>query len=543
MKNKKAQACLAATALVLNGCANALTNIAHWQGNGILDPEPIGADENTPHPGKGHNSGKDSIPSTLMRGTAPTAKDLAAYQPLLDAQSDLTDASDQVALKQKALEDAKAEAAAARTKASDAADALRVATDASQAADAALKAAPNDAAVQAAAVAARKDLEEKHQDASDANNYVPIADDNVHRAGIELIKAKSKETIMAAIEQDQANQLAAERYTTPDGVGAISPNSAFFKLQYDSSDAPTDSAKAIAYLNSGVSMSNYMCERWFHQLGASSVTLNQTGDTLSALGSLTTVIMGAAETSPKTLGLVGGLFGFGKASLDSVEANYILSADLAEVHRSVTNYRATYAASILVGNTYDFQSALQTLTAYDNTCSQLGVKTFITRQVASGSEQKPVKNPESEFEDQALKTFAAKYASQVFAKKPDGTDIVPLYAYLVLASADQKKTLAAGAVKPFLTDGTTDIAFADKQSAQTFQSMLSKRGVLGLVSARAEAYLAALPAKAAEQPAVTEAQTPADNASGTPVALPETPPQPTNATTGQPAASIPENKS
>jgi len=422
--------------IFLSGCADFLTSMAKWQDAGILNPPPIRVTK---------RDKQEDAQVALLTGTKPyppskyqTDAYVAAAKDMAGAKFDSETANRQYAAAVTDEKSARDKAAASgatdadRTAASVKYDALRQATEQKAMADARL-----------------------------------------------------------LVATDEFNDAVASLDRTRNGtdVGAISPEGAFFTVQRQSSAAPQDSDKALQYLWTGITVSNFMCQRWFTELGADAVTLRQTSDALSATGSLVTVMAGALDSSPRSLAAAGGLFGIGKQSLDAITANYIFSPDLAAVQRSLNAYRTIYAKSLLaLPGGYNFASATDALTTYDNTCSQLGVKTFVTQQVTKENNTPSVSE---QLNKDALRSFATKYAKKFFSKGDLTADeIVPLYSLLYLSPTSEQATTAKKVLSPLLDND--QIGFIDGQSKDKFLAALQSEGILALVDVSARQYLASL---------------------------------------------------
>ena len=172
-----------------------------------------------------------------------------------------------------------------------------------------------------------------------------------------------------------ANPAAADRLrgATPDMTcagGAKGTRFAFFCRQQAAERDGSSPEDARQYLAAGLTLSNELCDAWFTRLQVTQVTLRQTSDVISSVGSVTAAIMGFTQTPSKTIGLTASLFGAAKQANDNLAANYIVAADLTSVASAVREYRALYAQQIDQSQaTWNYYTARRVIMAYDNTCA------------------------------------------------------------------------------------------------------------------------------------------------------------------------------
>jgi hypothetical protein len=211
----------------------------------------------------------------------------------------------------------------------------------------------------------------------------------------------------------------------------------FLCLQQNSAFTPTNKIAAIEYLSAGITLSNELCNNWFDKIFIAQTSLKQTGDLISATGSLATTMLGAFEADSKTVGTTAAIFGFGKQTSDSINTNYMISADLPTVAAAINEYRAGYAQQIENARPdWTYYTARRAIMAYDNSCSALAVKRFVNNRVSG---MKPTEVAQPMFEA-GLKKFILEWAEK-FEKKPTSEVMPYVYAYLYLleeTSADVK---------------------------------------------------------------------------------------------------------
>ena len=261
----------------------------------------------------------------------------------------------------------------------------------------------------------------------------------------------------------------------------------FFCKQVTAEEAPADDAAARDYLETGITLSNELCNAWFERLGVAQVTLHQTSDSISAVGSLTTAIMSFAQSDTKAIGLAASTFGFGKQLTDSVTANYIVSVDLTSTAAAVRQYRALYAQNIETAQArWTYNTARRVVMAYDNTCSALYVRQFVNERV-SGTKTDGVQ----QLTTAAINSFLGEY-KKYFDVQPTLSQLVDVYAFLYLddATADIKAKLLSGLPAGLKTaDG---VKFAENANLDSLHRDLIYANIDATLKAKAEARVEAM---------------------------------------------------
>lgn len=247
---------------------------------------------------------------------------------------------------------------------------------------------------------------------------------------------------------------------------SLPPNS-FFGLQVKSEQAAGETGAARQYLAAGIALSNEVCRIWFSDLGRAHTTLRETSDTVSGVGTLTAVLLDVTRVARPGATLAASIFGFTKSSIDNLDANYIVAADLPTVKDAVERHRGKYAKEIeQYSGDWNYYTARRVIMAYDNTCSTLAVSQFIKTKIAGGSVAGAAVAANADL-TQAL----AADVQKIISGHPDLTNdaLVNLYAYYVTLGPNDdlavkneifnnlKMQLPSGAID----DAKKDVKFVD----------------------------------------------------------------------------------
>ncbi|MBL8772970.1 MAG: hypothetical protein JNK30_16430 [Phenylobacterium sp.] len=259
----------------------------------------------------------------------------------------------------------------------------------------------------------------------------------------------------------------------------------FFCTQKASESIPTDAEKAKTYLAAGLTLSNEVCNGWFNHLLATQVALRQSSDMISTVGSVTQAIMGFSQTPSEQIGLTASLFGSAKSAVDNLQANYIVSTDLTTVAAAVREYRGAYAREIdQAQTTWNYYTARRVIMAYDNTCSALFVRKFVSARV-SGERGDAETNPLLEA---AINAFAAEW-SKYFTVEVTPAQLVDIYAYAVLKDVPSpvRENLRTSLEKEGLADPATGLKFKAGVTANDLANGLVRSNIDAALKVRATA--------------------------------------------------------
>lgn len=301
-------------------------------------------------------------------------------------------------------------------------------------------------------------------------------------------------------------------------IGNISADASFFERQFASSKDVNSADKARLFLLSGLTLSNELCERWFQTLGIAEITMRQTADGVSAAGSLTTAMMGVLEAPTKVTGVTAAAFGFGKQAIDSVQANYLLTPDLADVRQALYDYRAQYATDLINNRmAWNFYSSRMALIGYDNTCSQLGVRIFISQRIKKTDPQ-VVEPP---LLKAAVEAFVAGPGAGLFTPPLTVSGLVDLQALLFgEMSADVRTEIEKSLKNAKLMNDNGTIAWKGNANPSMLRAEILSANIWSTLDTRAEARIVEISgnlgkrAKVAEAVATTSAGAHAQDAKG-----------------------------
>lgn len=285
------------------------------------------------------------------------------------------------------------------------------------------------------------------------------------------------------------------------GGGASPPAWTFYCRQQKSAQVSDDKDKARIYLSAGITLSNELCDAWFTRLQVAQVTLRQTSDAISAVGTLTSAIQGFTNVSTETMGLTATIFGVAKQSNDQVAANYLVSADISAVAAAVKDYRALYAQEIDEANgVWNYYTARRVIMAYDNTCSAVAVKRFVNARVADEDEADTIDT----LFDAAVASFAADW-DKYFEKQTSVAQLVDIYAYLYTSNAEGpvREALARQLQDEGFVEGTA-VRFKAPMNEVAFRNALVRANVESRLKSLAEARVSTVKSGLANAALVAE---------------------------------------
>ena len=244
---------------------------------------------------------------------------------------------------------------------------------------------------------------------------------------------------------------------TPGARGSDPDRYTFFCRQEQAELDSKNPEKAKTYLAAGLTLSNEVCDGWFNHLLVTQVSLRQSSDMISTVGSLTAAILGFTQTPPEVTGLTASVFGTTKSAVDNLSANYIVATDLTTVAAAVREYRGLYAREIDASpTTWNYYTARRVIMAYDNTCSALFVRKFVNARV-SGAKGDNETNPLLEAAIVAFASDGAKY----FGKEITPAQMVDIYALAILRDTPQpvRDALLESLRKETLINANNEIAY------------------------------------------------------------------------------------
>ncbi len=174
--------------------------------------------------------------------------------------------------------------------------------------------------------------------------------------------------------------------------GIALPEAATFVGYYKASATkPADASLASAFLQSGITLSDRMCSVWFVRLGRAQARADNVTSDLASLGSLTSTLLGFGRVNPRIIGGIASAFLFGHQVLSSDQTAFIVAPDIGAVQSAIVTKQKTLAAQLVSdaqSGKMNFWTAERNLINYDDQCSHLAVKNFVTSSVKAAAEAK-----------------------------------------------------------------------------------------------------------------------------------------------------------
>lgn len=233
---------------------------------------------------------------------------------------------------------------------------------------------------------------------------------------------------------------------------------------------------ALNYFNSGIALSDVLCDAWFARLSQSNAAMSEASATIQNMGTTSSLIATTAGASTLALQTITASTGLLTRATGDLSTNYLISPDLGEIARKVRNYRDTYYANIVnSGNVVDYASASSYLQKYHSTCSSDWVKTYLSQAISASQPEKSTTTDTgtatdktsststtenssdgtasttggSSASDTDVENYAAKTLKPFFKNAPQAADIVYLYALVfqdksgvsLISATDAKNTV------------------------------------------------------------------------------------------------------
>jgi len=298
---------------------------------------------------------------------------------------------------------------------------------------------------------------------------------------------------------------------------APSQNVTFAGYWQQAANTPSDATLAREFMVSGMAVSDRQCLAWFEQLGQAQAKAGATADDLSGLGQLSATLMGLANASSGSIGGVSAGFLFGKQVISADTNAFIVTPDIGTVKAQIVQLRAQlaqrYKANALLPG-FDYFQALQDLYDYDDQCSHLSVKKFVSDAVATAkNSQNPVASSPADADDALTMKAAGTTLGTLFANAsgPLSSDVVVALYATVLAGAQVKDAGEANTFKTALqtaklTDGAGAFQLKKGVTSDTLKQVLSVYNGQGALD-RALAAKLAPPAPAPAKTGIAQAIT------------------------------------
>lgn len=160
-----------------------------------------------------------------------------------------------------------------------------------------------------------------------------------------------------------------------------------------SSASPSDPALALTYMDTGVTVADIYCERYFRRLAVQHADQKAGRGALNIADAATSGILGATGAAADTISIVSVLFSAGEAQYENIDAAYLVSPNISFVERLVTEARQTlYQEIVSDGGPKNYAQAERRLIAYHKLCTFNGVNRLVDEAIAAG---KPVVRSDS----------------------------------------------------------------------------------------------------------------------------------------------------
>ena len=220
----------------------------------------------------------------------------------------------------------------------------------------------------------------------------------------------------------------------------VSINGQFRTALLAASGDPTAGAKAKAYLDAGVTVADLYCDRFFRTLAERKADNDAARGAFNIADGVTSAVLGLADAS--TNAVAGASVGFSaiEALFENIDANYLVSPEIAAVEALVFDARATLREDILTTHPpAGYYEAERSLRSYAALCSFNGVKRLVSEAVANGKpELAHTSQARSRLADASLDAPKAALAKLIGIDNLVFSDeqLVALYAFYFLGNDD-----------------------------------------------------------------------------------------------------------
>jgi len=227
----------------------------------------------------------------------------------------------------------------------------------------------------------------------------------------------------------------------------------------DSASDPLNGSKAELFLQTGIALSDELCNEWFEKLAQAQVKDMSARDFAGNFGALSAVLLSVTNAGTAAVGSVAAGTNFAQKTLDSEMANYIIAPDIGVVRRAIFVERAIVATDAemrLSSTELKYPTALQLLISYDNLCSHIEVKRIVNASISSNADNAQGGGGISAFYD-SLIAAGTRELKEILAANSvvDSNSIEALYA-LILKPNEITPDAATNFKKLLVTDGIYD---------------------------------------------------------------------------------------
>lgn len=149
--------------------------------------------------------------------------------------------------------------------------------------------------------------------------------------------------------------------------------------------APTDAAKLRNYFETGVLLSDAICNNWFATHFKADRETNHTKGLANIVGSTAIGVLGFTGAESKQLGIFGlGMAGM-NAEFENYMAFYLLSPAIPQIRKKINEGREAYAnrirAVFSTATELSFPVVQQALAGYHELCSRIEIQRVVTESV------------------------------------------------------------------------------------------------------------------------------------------------------------------
>lgn len=171
-----------------------------------------------------------------------------------------------------------------------------------------------------------------------------------------------------------------------DGAWKIfSKQGSFRAALKESSGAPSNSALATNYLDTGVTVADLYCQVYFKKLSVQHADQVAGRGALNIADAAVSALLGLTGTGANTIAGASVLFSATEAQYENIDAAYLVSPNISSVERLVTDARQTLYREILSDDgPKSYAQAERRLNAYHKLCTFTGVNRLVDEAVAAG---------------------------------------------------------------------------------------------------------------------------------------------------------------
>lgn len=281
------------------------------------------------------------------------------------------------------------------------------------------------------------------------------------------------------------------------------------------------------YMDSGIALSDQLCEGYFQRMGLSDAALTF-GDTLIAdLGSAASGIQSITGVVPSTIGTTAAVLGFTGATVRNSRENFVFDGNIDSVYFLVRTHRQNYVEAVRNSPNppKTFWRAYDWLNSYHTSCSYMSIRVMVDEAITDRASRAPSSNPTSGV---VLSAAQRQILSQELAISTELTDADIVAAIALNFNAESHTFRGYPATELQSSDGQTKTTLGDffrddengaeRRAAVVNVLITAGNNVLGTYIQRAQRSIAqrsfeAAPAGAPAAPESEEAAAPQETPS------------------------------